>query len=77
MSIEIPSMADVREAMRHLTLKQIATLAGLSGVPAPTIYKIKRGETPNPGMDTVAKFMPHLKSAMNPKRTPKHTTEGA
>lgn len=59
-------MDKVREAMQPLTLKQIDVLAGLSGVPAPTIYKIKRGETPNPGIDTVAKFLPHLAEAIKP-----------
>lgn len=59
-------MDAVREAMRPLTLKQIDVLAGLSGVPAPTIYKIKRGETPNPGIDTVARFLPHIAAAIKP-----------
>jgi len=56
--------AQVREALRSLTLKQIDKLASLSGVPASTIYKIKRGETDNPGLETVAKFMPHVAAAM-------------
>jgi predicted transcriptional regulator len=54
------SSADVRKALALLTLSEIERLASVSGVPASTIYKIKRGETANPGIDTVGKFMPHL-----------------
>ncbi len=50
----------VRQALAPLTLRQIEQLADASGVPASTIYKIKRGETVNPGIDTVAKFIPHI-----------------
>lgn len=60
MSTPIPSSHDIREALKSLTLKQIDSLAELSGVPAPTIYKIKRGETNNPGIETLRKFMPHV-----------------
>lgn len=56
--MEIPSPQEVRDAMRHLTIKQIRGIAELSGVPADTIYKIKRGETRNPGIDTLRRFLP-------------------
>ena len=59
----IISAEQVRAALAHLTMKQIDHLAGLSGVPAPTIYKIKLGNTENPGVDTVRKFMPHIAAA--------------
>lgn len=58
----IPLSSDaIRLALAPLSLRQIERLSELSGVPAPTIYKIKRGETSNPGIDTVARFMPHLR----------------
>jgi transcriptional regulator with XRE-family HTH domain len=60
MSIAVTSAAEIREALQHLTLKQIDELAAESGVPATTIYKIKRGETKNPGIETLRKFMPHV-----------------
>lgn len=63
MDISIPTAQQVRAALQPLTLKQLDVLAGLSGVPATTIYKIKRGETPNPGIETVGKFMPHIARA--------------
>lgn len=41
-------------------MEQISRLGDLSGVPPTTIYKIKRGETENPGIETVRKFMARL-----------------
>ncbi len=41
-------------------MKQIARLSELSGVGAPTIYKIKLGTTENPGIETLRKFLPHM-----------------
>lgn len=68
----IPSAEAVRVALAPLTLKHLDTLAGLSGVPASTIYKIKRGETENPGIETLRKFVPHIAAALNaaPASTP-------
>ena len=54
----IPSAEEVRKALAPLNLKQLEALADASGVPSHTIYKIKRGETANPGVDTVGKFLP-------------------
>jgi predicted transcriptional regulator len=65
MDAPFPSAADVRAALDGLTLRQIDELAGLSGVPPTTIYKIKRGETENPGIDTCRKVMQAL-----PRMTP-------
>lgn len=64
MDTPIPSVQQVRDALRPLSLKQLEVLAELSGVPATTIYKIKRGETPNPGIETVGKFMPFISKAL-------------
>jgi hypothetical protein len=60
MNTDIPSVADVQAALQPLTLKQIDALGSLSGVPWTTIYKIKRGETENPGIETVGKFLPFI-----------------
>lgn len=60
---QIPSVEVVREALATLSLRQIDRLSDLSGVPAPTICKIRRGETENPGMETVRKFAPHISAA--------------
>lgn len=45
-------------------MKQIAQLSTLSGVPSPTIYKIKLGTTENPGIETLRKFMPHMPAVL-------------
>lgn len=64
MNDTIPSAEQVRAALAPLTLRQLDALAALSGVPAPTIYKIRIGQTENPGIDTVGKFMPHVRSVL-------------
>jgi predicted transcriptional regulator len=53
-------MDRVRALLGPLSMEQISRLGDLSGVPPTTIYKIKRGETENPGIETVRKFMMHL-----------------
>lgn len=60
----IPSIEQIREALQPLTLKQLEELERLSGVPATTIYKIKRGETANPGVETIGRFLPHVSSVL-------------
>jgi transcriptional regulator with XRE-family HTH domain len=64
MKTSILSADDVRTALAALTLRQVDRLAELSGVPATTIYKIRRGETANPGIETVRKFMPHVQASL-------------
>lgn len=54
---------EVQAALAPLTLQQIERLAELSGVPATTIYKIKRKETLNPGIETVRRFWPFVAEA--------------
>lgn len=65
MEPNIPSAEELRAALQPFTLKRLHRLAELSGVPMPTIYKIKRGETPNPGIETVRLFMPHIQAALS------------
>lgn len=64
MSIPVPSIEQIREALQPLTLKQLEALEKLSGVPATTIYKIKRGETTNPGVETIGRFLPHVQAVL-------------
>ena len=56
----IPSIAEIRAALKPLTMKQIDALGEMSRVPPTTIAKIKRGETSNPGTETCRKFLPHI-----------------
>lgn len=62
MDITLPSLDEVRAELARLTLKQMDQLAALSGVAAPTIYKIRLGTTANPGIETLRGFLPHLKA---------------
>lgn len=66
MALKTPTSAQVRELLADFTLKQLEVLAALSGVPFTTLYKIKRGETKNPGIDTVHSLLPHVSAAMRP-----------
>lgn len=63
MDIDIPSVSVVRQSLAALTMRQLEKLAELSGVPMTTIYKIKLGDTENPGIETVRKFAPHISAA--------------
>jgi predicted transcriptional regulator len=63
METDLPTIEQVRAALAPLTLKQLDVLEELSGVPATTIYKIKRGETANPGLETVRQFVQHIEQA--------------
>jgi predicted transcriptional regulator len=65
-------MEAVRAALVPLSLKQIHALAHASGVPWSTIYKIQLGTTPNPGIETVRRFLPHVRTiakASKPAKT--------
>lgn len=52
-----PSAAQVRDALSKLGKPALKQIAAESGVPFHTIRKIQSGETKNPGIDTVAKFL--------------------
>lgn len=54
------SAEDVRTVLGLLTQRQLERLSAASGVPLSTLGKIRRGETQNPGLETVRKFLPHL-----------------
>lgn len=63
MNESIPSAAEVAAALAQLTFAQLERLAYISGVPLTTVYKIKSGETTNPGIETVRKFAPFIAQA--------------
>lgn len=70
METDIPSAAAVRAKLAPLSIKQLEALAAASGVNFHTLYKIQRGETKNPGVDTVGQFLPHLEAAMRAGAVP-------
>lgn len=65
----IPSASDVRQALEVLGHAQMKALAELSGVPFTTLWKVRSGETPNPRLETVRQFMPHIAAASLPKQS--------
>jgi transcriptional regulator with XRE-family HTH domain len=56
MNESIPSSADVRESLSGLSTVQVRAIADAAGVPFTTLWKIKTGETANPGIETVRRF---------------------
>lgn len=59
MSTLFPSIEDVRARLQMLKDGDIYRVSQHSGVPASTLWKIRCGATPNPGIETVRKFF-HL-----------------
>lgn len=59
MNTPLPSADQVAERLRPLKTHELRGLASRSGVPYRTLLKIRIGETPNPGLETVRKFF-HL-----------------
>ena len=63
MDDKIPSTEQVRERLQTLRYGQVEKLAALSGVPLTTLWKVRSGDTENPGLDTVRKFIGHINAA--------------
>lgn len=64
MSDKIPSTETVRGLLQRLRLAEMDRIAVLSGVPFATLMKIRTGQTMNPGIETVRKFMPLLERSV-------------
>ena len=64
MKWSIPSGAQVKAMLRKLEYGELLPIARASGMPVTTIYAIRdhKGD-PNPGVDTVRRFLPHLPKA--------------
>lgn len=56
----LPSADQVRTGLQSLSLAELSGLSVRSGVPFSTLVKIRNGHTPNPGLETVRKFYPHI-----------------
>ena len=80
MTTSIPAVEEVSRRLKGLKGCELEQLAGDSGVPASTLWKIRVGATPNPGLETVRKFF-HLLPAELAQQTPhpaqEATTQGA
>lgn len=60
MNAEIPAVPDIAAGLRCLNMAQLHELANASLVPFTTLIKVRSGETVNPGIETVRKFLPLL-----------------
>jgi predicted transcriptional regulator len=67
MEATIPSSSEVRIQLERLGHADVQALAKASEVPFTTLWKIRSGETENPGLETVRKFMPHMREALSGK----------
>ncbi len=72
----IPSAEQVRLALNALNRAQIEALSKLSGVPFRSLWKVRKGDTENPGIDTVGKFYPHISAARRAIPAPKKHATG-
>ena len=63
MSSNIPTTDEVRAALESLGHAQLQRLAALSNVSLTTLWNIRAGQRPNPGIKTVADFMAHIEEA--------------
>ena len=63
MTAEIPSSQAIRARLMGLGHAQLQALSVASGVPFTTLWRVRSGETANPGIETVRKFMQHLPEA--------------
>jgi len=66
MNTTIPNGDEVVAMLAPMTTAQLHELAALSDVPFHTLLKIRSGITDNPRIDTVHKFLPHLKRVTQP-----------
>jgi len=62
-AFQIPNAAAVRAVLAKLSHAQMQDLSQRAGVPFTTLWKVRSGETANPGIETVAKFLPHVEAA--------------
>jgi len=60
MNATIPSGEQVRARLAGLSNSQLGEISAASGVPFTTLWKIRAGQTLNPGIDTVRKFAPFI-----------------
>ena len=75
MTPDIPSSQAIRGRLLGLGHAQLQALSVASGVPFTTLWRVRSGETANPGIETVRKFMAHMPEA--PDTTPQPVEQGA
>ena len=66
MDTPIPSAAAVRTALEGLGHAEIVSLSRMSNVPFTTLWKVRAGETANPGIETVRRFWHYIDEVRRP-----------
>ena len=59
MSTYIPTPEELRNLLAILRHAELQRLSKVSGVPFGTLWKVRVGDTQNPGIATVRAFYPH------------------
>ena len=67
---ELPSAEALAARLKSLKGVELEQLASKSGVPVSTLWKIRIGATPNPGIETVRKFYSWLPTTPAPTNPP-------
>lgn len=60
MDTAIPSSSAVRARLERLTWPQVKALCAAVGAPTSTVWKVRTGETTNPGIETIRLIWPRL-----------------
>lgn len=60
MATDIPSVSEVRERLQRLSWSQLQDVCKRTGAPFTTVWKIRCGETQNPGIETIRLIWPDL-----------------
>lgn len=60
MNTDIPSASELQALLQPLRTGDLARISKASGVPFGTLWKVRSGETTNPGIETVRRFLPHV-----------------
>jgi transcriptional regulator with XRE-family HTH domain len=58
MKFNIPTLPAIASVLKTYTIPQLREIAKQAGVSFTAIYDIRRGHTPNPGSETLRKFLP-------------------
>jgi hypothetical protein len=57
MNLSIPSMTQVRAALKARPYSELKAAADAAGLPYTTAWRIANGDTPNPGVETVRRLL--------------------
>lgn len=77
MSFSIPSAEQVRQLLVPLRRAELMALSSRSGVPFTTAWKVRSGETRNPGIETCRQLVHNLAAPALPADQPQEARDAA